>query len=230
MKRLGYHEVRRFGRRLGRADHRLHRRPAPPGLLGIHTNMAGDPARRSRRAFAGAPAAARPVADEDAIRSTTVVLLRAWPWLCAGDEAAAGDASTASRIRRSRSPPGSSTTTSGAIARSPSVRRRATRADQGRHPRQHHALLADQHGGVVGAALLGELQGNGASSRPSGLSRCRPVVSAFPGNLPDPEKWAEPAYPGLIFTRRIRRARISPRGSSHSAIVDDLRDGFRSLR
>ena len=46
----------------------------------------------------------------------------------------------------------------------------------GRHPRQHHALLADQHRGLVGAALLGE-QARPSSRRRASTSRS---ASALP--------------------------------------------------
>ena len=63
----------------------------------------------------------------------------------------------------------------------------------GRHPRQRHALLADEHGGLIGAPVLGE-QARRSSRRRA--SRCRPRVSVFPDEIyAAPRSWAERAYP-----------------------------------
>ena len=70
MKRLGYDALRRAGRRLGRvsidATLMAAAEPAPPELVGIHTNMPGRvPAgRRSARPSAGDPAPSGLSAEE----------------------------------------------------------------------------------------------------------------------------------------------------------------------
>ena len=89
-----------------------------------------------------------------------------------------------------RSPPGSSTTTSGQLpADRARVRRRARGADAGRHPRQHHSLLADEDSRFVGPALLGEQV---ASSLQNQGVTIPVVISAFPTELYQvPESWAE---------------------------------------
>ena len=66
---------------------------------------------------------------------------------------------TASRIRLSAWPPGSSTTTSELRADRSRLRRAVRGPDARRHSRQHHPLLADEHGGFLGASLLGEQAG-----------------------------------------------------------------------
>ena len=84
----------------------------PPELLGIHTNMAGD---RSRRCCQGAPvrrpAAGRPLGRREARVGPARLLLQARPGLRPGDGEPPADALRRSRIRRSASPPGCSTTT-----------------------------------------------------------------------------------------------------------------------
>jgi pimeloyl-ACP methyl ester carboxylesterase len=57
------------------------------------------------------------------------------------------------------------------------------------------------------------------------------VVSAFPEEIcPIPKKWAEQAYPNLIFYRKHAEGAHFAAWEQPQAIVDDLRDGFRSLR
>ena len=58
------------------------------------------------------------------------------------------------------------------------------------------------------------------------------VVSAFPEEIcPIPRKLGGAGLSeAALLSRSTRKARISRRGSSRQAIVDDLRNGFRSLR
>lgn len=57
------------------------------------------------------------------------------------------------------------------------------------------------------------------------------VVSAFPEEIcPIPKKWAEKAYPKLLFYRKHPEGAHFAAWEQPAAIVDDLREGFRSLR
>ena len=57
------------------------------------------------------------------------------------------------------------------------------------------------------------------------------VVSAFPEEIcPIPKKWAEAAYPGLIYYRKHPEGAHFAAWEQPQAIVEDLRAGFRSLR
>lgn len=58
------------------------------------------------------------------------------------------------------------------------------------------------------------------------------VVSVFPEDIPGPipRKWAEQAYPGLIFYRKHPKGAHFAAWEQPAALVEDLRDGFRSLR
>ena len=57
------------------------------------------------------------------------------------------------------------------------------------------------------------------------------VVSAFPEEIcPIPRKWAEAAYPQLIYYRQHPVGAHFAAWEQPAALVDDLRNGFRSLR
>lgn len=57
------------------------------------------------------------------------------------------------------------------------------------------------------------------------------VVSSFPEEIcPVPKKWAEAAYSNLLFYRKHPQGAHFAAWEQPEALVDDLRDGFRSLR
>src|SRR5205085_8520439 len=57
------------------------------------------------------------------------------------------------------------------------------------------------------------------------------AVSAFPEEIcPIPQKWAEKAYPNLIYYKRPPKGAHFAAWEQPQAIVDDLRLGFRPLR
>ena len=57
------------------------------------------------------------------------------------------------------------------------------------------------------------------------------VVSAFPEEIcPIPKKWAEQAYPNLLYYRKHPEGAHFAAWEQPQAIVEDLRAGFRSLR
>jgi len=58
------------------------------------------------------------------------------------------------------------------------------------------------------------------------------VVSVSPDDIPGPipRKWAEQAYPNLLFYRQHPEGAHFAAWEQPAALVDDLRDGFRSVR
>jgi pimeloyl-ACP methyl ester carboxylesterase len=58
------------------------------------------------------------------------------------------------------------------------------------------------------------------------------VVSAFPEEIPGaiPRKWAEQAYPKLLYYRKHSEGAHFAAWEQPAALVDDMREGFRSLR
>ena len=65
---------------------------------------------------------------------------------------------------------------------------------------------------------------------PSGV-RIPVVVSAFPEEIcPIPKKWAEAAYPNLIYYRKHPEGAHFAAWEQPKALTDDLREGFRKLR
>ena len=129
---------------------------APPELLGIHTNMPGAiPAEIDQASFAGAPAPSGLSAEERSSYDQLVFFYKhvyyAF-WMATRPQTLTGVCGFAHRprdlpARPRRAQPG---------ADRAFVRRADRRPHAGRCPRQRHAVLADQHGGLVGAPLLGE--------------------------------------------------------------------------
>ena len=100
--------------------------------------------------------------------------------------------------------------------------------DARRHPRQHHALLADEHGDLLGAPLLGEQAGlrfpegrryPGRRERLPGrdLSRCS-------------RSWAEQAYPKLIHYNKLPKGDHFAAWEQPELFVGEMRAAFKSLR
>ena len=58
------------------------------------------------------------------------------------------------------------------------------------------------------------------------------VVSVSPDDIPGPipRKWAEAAYPQLLFYRKHSEGAHFAAWEQPAALVDDMRNGFRSLR
>ena len=57
------------------------------------------------------------------------------------------------------------------------------------------------------------------------------VVSVFPDEIfPIPKKWAEKAYPGLLYYQKHPEGAHFAAWEQPKALVDDMRNGFRSLR
>ena len=118
-------------------------------------------------------------------------------------------------------------------AHRPRLRRKVRGADAGRHPRQRHALLADEHGDLVGPPLLGHEP-----------APAREASSTSEGR-PDPRRGERVRATRSTRPRRAGRRRRIPSSSitagtskgSHFAaweqptlLVADLRASFKSLR
>ena len=108
------------------------------------------------------------------------------------------------------------------------------RPDTGPHRRRHHALLADEHRDLVGAALLGELPSHLRRDRlrekPPELSL--PVgFTVFPGEIVQtPREWAKKAYPSLTYFNEVDKGGHFAAWEEPQLFSDELRAAFRSLR
>ena len=201
---------------------------APPELLGIHTNMpsavppeifkalqAGAPRRpasrptRSRRS-SGSPSSSRTAwryAQQMANHPQTLYGIADSPvglaaWFL--DHDLRSYRAHRARLRRA--------------TRRPHARRRA---------RQHHALLADQHGDFLGASLLGE---QASVLRPDGRHDSR-RRERLPGRALSGA--AELGGAGVSQAHPLQQARQGRplRGLGTAALLsEELRAGFRSLR
>ena len=181
MKRLGYTRFVAQGGDWGNAVTEVMALQAPPELLGIHTNMpATVPADIAKAlAFSQAPPA-RPLGGRAERLGSARLLLQERPGLRQRDGQPPADALRARGLTRrpGRLDARSRRTQPGAYRAR--LRRQHRRPDARRHPRQRHALLADEHGDLLGAALLGHQHNSrGASSTPK-ASRFRSPSASSP--------------------------------------------------
>ena len=108
------------------------------------------------------------------------------------------------------------------------LRRATRRPDARRHSRQHHPLLADEHGDFVGASLSGE---QAALLRPDGRRHPGRRERLSRRDLPGP---AELGGAGVSQADPLQQARrkagTSRPGNSRKLFSEEVRAGFRSLR
>ena len=101
------------------------------------------------------------------------------------------------------------------------------RADAGRGPRQHHALLADEHRSLRVSPLLG-VQGRLLQRQGRRHPGRRDV---FPGEqYQAPRSWAEQAYPNLIYFNEVDKGGHFAAWEQPQLFSEELRAAFRSLR
>ena len=102
----------------------------------------------------------------------------------------------------------------------------------GRHSRQHHVVLVDEHGGLVGSPLLGHhANGEGGLLRPQ--ERHDPGGrDVFPDEIyAAPQSWAERAYPKLIYFNKLPKGGHFAAWEQPELFVREMRGlGFGSLR
>ena len=235
MQRLGYTRYVAQGGDWGNAVSEIMALQQPPGLLGIHTNMAGH--RSAPICPRRSPPAARrrPVSRADE--------KHAWDQLDYFYKKGLGYA-----IEMNNRPQtlygivGFAGRPRGLDARPrhsqlgddrPRLRRQDRGADARRHPRQRHALLADEHRDLLGAPLLGHR----AQSAGGRLLRARGIkipvaVSAFPEEIyAAPQSWAERAYPKLIHYNKAPQGRpFRGLGAAGTVRARRCATAFKSLR
>ena len=98
--------------------------------------------------------------------------------------------------------------------------------NEGRHPGQRHALLADEDGRLMGAPVLGERAPFFAPK----ASRCRPASARSPTRSTPPREWAEQAYPNLVHFNRLPKGGHFAAWEQPAFFSEELRATFRSLR
>jgi pimeloyl-ACP methyl ester carboxylesterase len=228
MKRLGYEKFVAQGGDWGAIITDLMGAEAPPGLLGIHTNMAGSiPPGIDKAAFTGAP----PPPD------LSVEEREAFDRLAFFYKHGLGYALEM----------GNRPQTLYGIADSP-IGLAAWILD---HDIWSYELIARVFDGqsegltrddILDNITLYWLTNTGVSSArlywenklaffgPKGVA-VPTVVSVFPDEIsPAPRSWVEKAYPKLIYYQRHPKGAHFAAWEQPGAIVDDLRAGFRSLR
>ena len=108
------------------------------------------------------------------------------------------------------------------------------RPDARAHPRQHHAVLADQHRRLGGAVVLGERTQRRRCAAGQRLLRAVTLPVGFT-TFPDeifqaPRSWVEQVYPNLIYFHEAERGWPLRRLGRAAALREEMRAAFRSLR
>ena len=216
MQRLGYTQYVAQGGDWGNAVTEQMALQTPPGLLGIHTNMAAtvpDDIQRRSTLATRRPRASPRTSGTRGISSTYF-----YAHGLGYAQEMAGRPQTLYALEDS--PVGLAAWMLDHDARSLSLIARVfdgriRGADEGRHPRQRHAVLADEDGRLIGTPLLGEQASRSSRRR---ASRCRPASAPSPTRSTPPRN-AGPNRPirTSSTTTVCRRVATSPRGSSPSS-------------
>ena len=234
MQRLGYTRYVAQGGDWGNAVSEVMALQQPPGLLGIHTNMAATvPPDVSKALAAGGPPPAGLSPEEK----------HAWDQLDDFYKNGLGYAIEMNNRPQTLyalvdSPVGLAAWMLDHDIRSyandrPRFRRQAGRADAGRRPRQHHALLADEHRDLLGAALLGH------RAQSAGRRLLRRKRRQDPGrrerlsrrDLSGAEELGgEGVSQADPLQQASTRAATSRPGNSRQLFVSEMRAAFKSLR
>jgi len=107
------------------------------------------------------------------------------------------------------------------------LRRTARRPYARRRPRQHHALLVDEHGDFFGSSLLGKQAPffrRKERHDPRRRERLSDEIYAAP------RTWTERAYPKLIYYNRVDRGGHFAAWEQPQLFSAEVRTGFRPLR
>jgi pimeloyl-ACP methyl ester carboxylesterase len=231
MKRLGYEKFVAQGGDWGAIITEIMGAQAPPGLLGIHTNMANViPPDIDKAAFSGAPAPAGLSAEEKvAYERLTFVYAKGIGYgfqMGLRPQTLYGIAD---------SPVGLAAYFLDHDARSYEL---ITRVFNGESEGLTRDDILDNvtitwltNTGVSGARLYWENWGSSFFAV-KGVGAGIPVaVSVFPDELyPAPRSWAERAYPKLIFYKKHDKGGHFAAWEQPQLLVEDVRAGFRSLR
>ena len=113
-------------------------------------------------------------------------------------------------------------------------RRARAPARQGRRARQRHAVLADEHRDLGGAALLGEPRGQSivlAAAQKTADIALPVAITVFPEEVyRAPETWARRAYRNLIYFNEVDKGGHFAAWEQPELFSAELRAAFRSLR
>ena len=108
------------------------------------------------------------------------------------------------------------------------------RPHAGQNPRQHHPLLADAHGDVRRADLLGEptscsCRCGGRADATRGLAPRG--LHGFPGEIfQAPRSWAERVYPNLTYFNEVEKGGHFAAWEEPELFAGEMRAAFKSLR
>jgi len=97
----------------------------------------------------------------------------------------------------------------------------------GRDPRQRDADVADEHGRLVGSALLGEQERILRRQGRPGAGRCQRVPNEI---YQAPRSWTEQAYPNLVYFNEVDAGNHFAAWQEPDLFTTEVRNGFRPLR